>query len=84
MDGWLKLVQFLTAQFGLPGSMAAALACYLIWLLQKEREAASRLQDKIDTINEKRIELNATYMLAIREMKESLQAVQAILGKQSG
>lgn len=81
VDGWLNLVKFLTAQFGLPGSMAVGLCCYLIWLLREERLAHSATRDKIDQINEKRIEMSSTYLLAVRELKEALEAVTATLGK---
>lgn len=80
-DAWLKLVTFLTGAFGLPGSMAVCLLCYVIYLLGEERKAHLATRDKIDQINEKRIELHATYMQAIRDLKESLEAVSAILGK---
>lgn len=75
IDGWLKLVQWLTSQFGLPGSMAVALAGYLIWLLQKEREAHSKTRDKIDEINEKRIEFTRATVQSITDLKDALQAL---------
>ena len=80
-EAWVKLVQYLTTSLGFPGSMAVCLCCYLIYLLGEERKAHSSTRDKIDAINEKRIELHATYMQAIRDLKESLEAVTAILGK---
>ena len=82
-EAWFKLVQFLTGQFGLPGSLALAILCYVMFLLREERQAHEAARDKIDAINEKRIELNATYMLAIKEMGQSLQAVQALFDKVS-
>ena len=80
-EGWVKLVQFLTAQFGLPGSLALAILCYVMYLLGEERKAHSATRDKVDTINERRIELHATYLVAFKELKDSIQAIQAILGK---
>lgn len=82
MDGWVKLLQFLTSQFGLPGSCAVALAAYLVWQLKLERAAHDSTRDKIDTINEKRIETTASIVLTIQSLTESLKAVQALLSKQ--
>lgn len=81
IDGWLNLIKFITSQFGLPGSLAVAIAGYLIWILQEERKAHSKTRDKIDEINEKRIEMAKSTTLAIVDLKEALDAVTAILGK---
>ena len=81
LDGWLKLVQWLTSQFGLPGSMAVGLAVYLVWLLKLERESHGRTRDKIDEINEKRIEFTRATVQSITDLKDALQAVNAYLGK---
>ena len=81
IDGWLKLIQWLTTQFGLPGSMAVALAGYLIWLLKEERASHLRTRDKIDEINEKRIEFTRATVESISALKDALQAVNAYLGK---
>jgi hypothetical protein len=81
MEGWLNLVKFLTSQFGLPGSLALALCGYLIWLLREERTAHGATRDKIDAINEKRIEASTQYLVAVRELKEALEAVTGLLGK---
>ena len=83
MEGWLNLVKFLTSQFGLPGSMAVGLAAYLIYILKLERAAHDATRDKIDALNEKRIETTTSIVLTIRDLKESLDAVRAILGKNS-
>lgn len=80
-EAWLKLVQFLTGQFGLPGSCAVVLCCYLIYLLGEERKAHDKTRDSIVALQEKRIELNATYMLAIKELKDALEACVAYMGK---
>ena len=81
IDGWLNLIKFVTSQFGLPGSLAVAIAGYLIWILKEERAARAKTRDKIDEINEKRIEVARSTTLAIHELKEALDAVTAILGK---
>lgn len=81
MDGWLNLVKFLTSQFGLPGSLAVALCGYLIYLLREERAAHAATRDKIDQINEKRIEMTSQFLLTIKDLKEALEAVSAIIGK---
>ena len=81
VDGWLNLVKFITSQFGLPGSLAVGIAGYLIWLLQKEREAHAQTRNKIDEINEKRIEFTKTTIQGLVDLKEALDAVTAILGK---
>jgi len=81
IDGWLNLIKFVTSQFGLPGSLAVAIAGYLIWILKEERAAHAKTRDKIDEINEKRIEVARSTTLAIHELKEALDAVTAILGK---
>lgn len=80
-EAWLKLVQFLTGQFGLPGTCAVVLAAYLAYLLNKEREAHGKTRDSIVALQEKRIELHATQMLMIHELKQSLEAVVAYTGK---
>ena len=81
MDGWLNLVKYLTSQFGLPGSLAVAIAGYLIYLLREERLAHNLTRDKIDSINEKRIEQTITTVKIVDDLKVSLQAVTAILDK---
>lgn len=81
VDGWLNLIKFITSQFGLPGSLAVGIAGYLIWLLQKERESHDKTRDKVFEVNEKRIELSKTTTEAVIELKQSLQAVTALLGK---
>ena len=81
VDGWLNLIKFITSQFGLPGSLAVGIAGYLIWLLQKERESHDKTRDKLFEVNEKRIELSRTTTEAVIELKQSLQAVTALLGK---
>lgn len=81
MEGWLNLVKFLTSQFGLPGSLAVGIAGYLIYLLREERLAHNSTRDKIDTINEKRIEQTITTVKIVDDLKTSLQAVAAILEK---
>ena len=82
MEGWLNLVKFLTSQFGLPGSLAVAIAGYLIWLLREERQAHLATRDKSDGINEKRIEQTVIITRTFDDLKESLKAVTAILGKE--
>ena len=81
IEGWLNLIKFITSQFGLPGSLAVGIAGYLIWLLQKERESHDKTRDKVFEVNEKRIELSKTTTEAVIELKQSLQAVTALLGK---
>ena len=81
MEGWLNLAKFLTGAFGLPGSLALALAGYLMWLLKMERDAHSATRDKIDAINEKRIEQTVTTVKIVDSLQESLRAVSAILEK---
>lgn len=81
MDGWLNLIKYLTSQFGLPGSLAVAIAGYLIYLLREERLAHNTTRDKIDSINEKRIEQTITTVKTMDDLKESLRAVTAILDK---
>ncbi len=81
VDGWLKLIQWLTGQFGLPGSMAVALLGYVLWQLKLEREHHLRTRDKIDEINEKRIEFTRATVESMSALKDALQAVNAYLGK---
>lgn len=81
VDGWLNLIKFITSQFGLPGSLAVGIAGYLIWLLQKEREAHEQTRQKVYEVNEKRIELSKLTTEAVLELRQSLQAVAALLGK---
>ncbi len=81
MEGWLNLAKFLTTSFGLPGSMALAIAGYLIYLLREERAAHLATRDKIDGINEKRIEQTIVITKTFDDLKESLRAMQAILDK---
>jgi hypothetical protein len=81
IDPWLKLIQFLTTSFGLPGACAVAIAGYLMWLLKIERAAHDATRDKIDSINEKRIESTVSTIQTIDKLQTSLDAVTAILGK---
>lgn len=81
MEGWLNLVKFLTSQFGLPGSLAVGIAGYLIYLLREERLAHNSTRDKIDAINEKRLEQSITTVKIVDDLKTALQAVAAILDK---
>lgn len=81
MDGWLNLIKYLTSQFGLPGSLAVAIAGYLIYLLREERLAHNTTRDKIDSINEKRIEQTITTQKTMDDLKVALVAVSAILDK---
>ena len=81
MEGWLNLVKYLTSQFGLPGSLAVGIAGYLIYLLREERTAHNTTRDKIDVINEKRIEQTITTVKIVDDLKTSLQAVATFLDK---
>lgn len=81
VDGWLNLVKFVTSQFGLPGSLAVGIAGYLIYLLQKERESHELTRQKVLEAAEKRVELSKITTEAVLELRQSLQAVAAILGK---
>lgn len=81
VDGYLNLVKFITSQFGLPGSLAVAIAGYLIWLLNKERDAHMKTREKVDDINEKRVEFTRSTLESIKDLKDALQAVNATLGK---
>ena len=73
-EAWVKLVQFLITQFGPAGSMAVALCCYLIYRLNEE-------QRKVDVLQDKRLELHTQYLTAVNGLKDSIQAIEAILGK---
>lgn len=73
-DSWVKLVQFLVTQFGPVGSCAVGLCCYLIYRLNEE-------QKKVDVLQDKRLELHTSYISAVNQLKDSVQAIQAILGK---
>lgn len=81
VDGWLNLIKFITSQFGLPGSLAVGIAGYLIYLLQKEREAHEATRQKVLEAAEKRVELSRITTEAVLELRQSLQAVAALLGK---
>ncbi len=81
LDGWLNLAKFLTTAFGLPGSLALGISGYLIYLLREERLAHMATRDKIDGINEKRIEQTIVITKTFDDLKESLRAMQAILDK---
>ena len=81
VEGWLNLVKFVTSQFGLPGSLAVGIAGYLIYLLQREREAHEVTRQKVLESAEKRAELSKITTEAVLELRQSLQAVAAILGK---
>ena len=81
MEGWLNLVKYLTSQFGLPGSLAVAIAGYLIYLLREERLSHNLTRDKIDGINEKRIEQTVVITKTFEDLKESLRALLAIIEK---
>ncbi len=83
LDGWLNLAKFLTTSFGLPGSLALGIAGYLIYQLREERAAHGLTRDKIDAINEKRIEQTITTVKIVDDLKVSLQAVTAILDKKA-
>ena len=84
VDGWLNLVKFITSQFGLPGSLAVGIAGYLIYLLQREREAHEVTRQKVLEAAEKRVALSQITTEAVLELRQSLQAVAAILGKTKG
>jgi hypothetical protein len=81
VEGWLNLAKFITSQFGLPGSLAVGIAGYLIYLLQKERESHEVTRQKVLEAAEKRVELSKITTEAVLELRQSLQAVAAILGK---
>lgn len=81
LEGVLKLGQFVTDKFGLPGAMAVGLAVYLIYLLREERLAHASTRDKIDVINEKRIEFTSQTLNTVKNLNEALVAIEAILGK---
>lgn len=80
VDGWLNLIKFVTSQFGLPGSLAVAIAGYLIYILREERAAHVKTRDKIDEINEKRIEFTKAVLEAILELKNALSTVSTAIG----
>ena len=81
MEGWLNLAKFLTGAFGLPGSLALGLAGYLMYLLTEERKSHGATRDKVDAINEKRLEQTITTVKIVDSLQESLRAVTAILEK---
>jgi hypothetical protein len=81
IDPWLKLLQFLMQSFGLPGACAVGIAGYLMWLLKLERDAHDATRDKMDEINEKRIQGLTSTIQMVDKLQTSLEAVTAILGK---
>lgn len=81
LDGWLNLAKFLTTSFGLPGSCAVAISAYLIYLLREERLSHNATRDKIDALNEKRLEQTILITKTFDDLKEALRAVSAILEK---
>lgn len=81
IDGWLNLAKFITSQFGLPGSMAVGAVIYLVWLLQRERDAHEKTRERVDDINEKRIEFTKATLETQSQLMTALQAVSVLLGK---
>lgn len=81
MDGWINLGNFLVKTFGLPGALLGAACVALIYLYKGERDAHVRTREKVDEVNEKRVELHSTYIKAIGDMKTSVDAVNATLTK---
>lgn len=80
VDGWLNLVKFIVTSFGLPGALAICLVAYMAWLLKLERDDHKNTRDKIDAVNEKRIEVLGTMLKALGDFKISLDALAAMLG----
>lgn len=74
IEGWLNFAKFITSQFGLPGSMAIAIAIYLMYILREERQ-------KIDVLQDKRLELHTTYLKSLNDLKDALSALASKIGK---
>lgn len=81
LDGVLKLGQFITEKFGLPGAMAVGLAVWMAYQLQGERASHDKTREQVNTANDKRVELLTTYLKTLQEFKLTLDAVIAMLGK---
>lgn len=71
----LKLGQFVTDKFGVPGAMAVGLVVYLAYALREERLAHEKTRDQIGLLNDKRLELLTTYLKAMQDFKEKLEAI---------
>lgn len=81
IDGWLNLAKFLSSQLGIPGALCAGLACYLAWLLNREREDHKETRKQIDVINDKRVTLLSEYQKLMYDYKVSIDALTAMVGK---
>jgi hypothetical protein len=74
LDIWLKGAQWVTSQFGLPGSIMVGLTLYLMYTLREERA-------KIDVLQDKRLELHTTYLKSLSDLKDALEALASKVGK---
>lgn len=78
LDSWLNIWKFISAQFGVPGAIIAALCAYLIWALKAERDDHKETRKRVDEVSEKRVELLKDYLKTLNEFKASLDAVVAL------
>lgn len=81
LDSWLNIWKFVSAQFGVPGAIIAALCCYLVWALKVERDDHKETRKKVDEMSDKRVALLENYLKTISDFKVTLDAAIAIWTK---
>lgn len=81
-ESWLKIGQFIIQTFGLPGAMLACVILVLLWMYKNERDDHKATRQKVDEVNEKRIEAMGNILKALGDFKISLDASNAMRGKQ--
>lgn len=81
VDSWLNVWKFISSQFGVPGAIIAAICVYLVWALKVEREDHKETRKKVDEMSDKRVLLMESYLNVVKDVKVSLDAVEAITTK---
>lgn len=74
-ESWLKIGQFIIQTFGLPGAMLATVILVLLWMYKNERDDHKQTRQKVDEVNEKRIETMQNVLQTLGAFKTSLDAV---------
>lgn len=81
-ESWLKIGQFIIQTFGLPGAMLAVIILVLLWMYKNERDDHKATRQKVDEVNEKRIETMQNVLQTLNAFKISLDAAAAAGKKQ--
>lgn len=74
--GWAsQLIPLLFNHLGAVGTVVTVFLGVVFWLLHKEQEAHDKTRDRLDEINEKRLNLAVTTLETLKDLRNSVDAL---------